>query len=106
MSYPSGAETAPSPMNINVIQFADTSGSNGGSPVVSVDCSPIILTFSRLVKALLQIGSGGPFTCETFNALEYSAIITEAPPVSPLYFLGPDDTPVLDAYHLLSELGI
>lgn len=77
LEYPSGAQTAPATLSAVVIQFTDLSGTNGGSPAITVDCSPIILTFSNFLKSLLQIGSGGPYTCTPYDAIEYTTVITE-----------------------------
>lgn len=79
MYYPSGSTSSVTPVPSTIIQFQVRDGSNFGSINTAVLCNPIVLTFSPIEKIQLQIGSGGPFWCNPYNAIIYSAIVTEYP---------------------------
>jgi hypothetical protein len=76
LAYPTGPSTPIDPVSSSFIQFQTRDGPTQGSLPTNVECTPIVLTFPRIEKFLLQIGSPGPFWCE-WEALEYTAVITE-----------------------------
>lgn len=74
LDYPGGSAGI---VSANRANFATLDGPSGGSLSVSVTCMPIILIFHHFVKLITQFTTNGPFLCNPFDALEYTAVITE-----------------------------
>lgn len=58
-------------------QFQTQDGPAGGSVNFATECDPIRWDFGTFEKIQLQIGSGGPFWCSPFAAIEYSVKVEE-----------------------------
>ena len=61
----------------SIVDFDGATGPNGGRLNTDATCNPIIITFPSMTKLTLQVGSPGPFSCDPFQGLIYSVVVTE-----------------------------